>query len=427
VKRSCLFLFVAPSVLSGCGDPRDGKVHLRYMAWGNVQQLNLEQRIVDEFNKRNPDIVVKLFKVPQNSYKNKMVVMFASRTAPDVVRVDHYDFSQLAERNYFHDLDEFIARDPEYKKSDFSPLANEECMVGGKTQGLNVLFGGGIMFYNKSLVADAGLEDPNELWKGGKWNYDKVLEYARKLTKFDSTGRPTQFGINIPPSPFYLAIVQAFGGRFLNKSLDNCLLDTPEAIAGMQWISDLRWRYKCCPTPAQGANAAFAFETGKLALSFDYVGMTARYNELITKFKWDICPMPMGPKGDSFFVKGNQLVMDRQTKHPEESWRFMKFVTGPIAEDILYIQARRQAPTRIALQQSNAFLHPKMPPFNMEAVALTIKKGKTLPIGPRWPEVTAILTPELDNLFAGRETDAAKAMRHTTDAINKVLSEEEGL
>jgi len=417
---------VAATLLAGCSKPSDGRVHLRYMAWGNVEQLALEQRLCDEFNKRNPDVDVQLFKVPQAAYRNKMVLMFASRTAPDVVRVDHYDFPQLSQRDYFKVLDDFIAHDPEYKPSDFFPLANAECKVNGQTQGLNVLFGGGIMFYNKKILKEANLEDPYELWKKGQWTYDKLLEYARKTTKYDANHKPIQFSINMPPAYFYLAVVQAYGGRFLNDKLDKCLLDSPQAIQAMQYMSDLRWKYACCPTPAQGANSAFSFETGKLALEFNYVGVSARYRQVITHFDWDICPMPLGPKGDSFFVKGNQLVMYRETKHPNEAWRFMKFMTGVVGETILYIQERRQSPTRTALAFSHDFLYPKKPPFNMEAVTLTVKKGKILPVGPRWFEETTVLTNELDNLFAGREKDAAKAMRQTTREINKVLAEEPG-
>lgn len=410
-----------------CSPEKDNRIQLRYMAWGNVQQLAIEQKIVDEFNKRNPDINVRLFKVPGTSYRNKMVVMFASRTAPDVVRVDHYDFPQLAERNYFMDLEQIIAKDPEYKLSDFYPLSVEECRVNGRLQGVNVLFGGGIMFYNKQLLQEAGLDDPNELWKRGEWTYEKVTEYARKCTKFDASGGPLQFGVNMPPMPFYIGVLQAFGGRLFTSDLQRCVIDSPESIQAMQWISDLRWKHKCSPTPAQSANSAFSFESGKLALAFDYVGMSARYRELITRFDWEICPMPLGPKGDSFFVKGNQLTMYRETKHPDEAWRFMKFVNGPVAERILYIEERRQSPTRIALANSEDFLKPKARPFNMEAVALTVAKGKTLPIGPRWPEIMQTLTPELDNLFAGRETDASVAMKRTAAAVNKVLSEDPGL
>jgi hypothetical protein len=60
-------------------------------------------------------------------------------------------------------------------------------------------------------------------------------------------------------------------------------------------------------------------------------------------------------------------------------------------------------------------------------VRLTVERGKTLPIGPRWPELMQTLTPELDNLFAGRETDAGIAMRRTAAALNKVLAEDPGL
>ena len=420
-------LLVGAAAALGCQGTRDSRIQLRYMAWGNVQQLALEQRIVDEFNRRNPDIHVRLFKVPGNSYRNKMIVMFASRTAPDVVRVDHYDFPQLASRNYFRDLEPFIAKDHEFKLADFYPEAVEEGRVNGRIQGLNVLFGGGIMFYNKKILAENGLEDPNELWKRGEWTYDRVLQYAKKCTRYDASGRPLQFGVNSPPMPFYVAVMQAFGGKLFNESLDRCVLDTPESTQAMQWIADLRWKHKVCATPAQGANAAFAFETGKLALEFGYVGMSAVYREKITRFDWDICPMPMGPKDHSLFVKGNQLVMYRESKQPEAAWRFMKFVTGPISERILYIEARRQSPTRIKLATSDDFLNPSERPFNMEAVAMTVAKGKALPIGPRWPEVMQTLSPELDNLFAGRERDAATAMRRAATAVNKVLAEDPGL
>ena len=58
---------------------------------------------------------------------------------------------------------------------------------------------------------------------------------------------------------------------------------------------------------------------------------------------------------------------------------------------------------------------------------LTVERGKTLPIGPRWPELMQTLTPEMDNLLAGREKDAAAAMRRTAAAVNKVLAEDPGL
>ena len=81
------------------------------MAWGNPEQLEVERQMIADFNRKNPDLYVKLFTVPANSYHQKMVMMLASGTAPDVMRVDMYNFPKLAKRNYFYDLTDWFAND----------------------------------------------------------------------------------------------------------------------------------------------------------------------------------------------------------------------------------------------------------------------------------------------------------------------------
>lgn len=137
--------------------------------------------------------------------------------------------------------------------------------------------------------------------------------------------------------------------------------------------------------------------------------------------------MPDGPKGKSLFVKGNQLVMYRETKHPAAAWRLLKFIVSEEAERFLYIEQRRQSPTRIKLAQSSDFLQPKAPPFNMPSVTASVESGKVLPIGPRWPEVITVVGSEFDSLFAGRERDAKVVLQRAHKAVNKLLSEDPGL
>ena len=74
------------------------------MAWGNPEQMALEEKLCEQFGAENPDIEVKFFRVPGSAYLNKAIVMFASRTAPDVVRIDHYNFPDLVRKGYFLDL-----------------------------------------------------------------------------------------------------------------------------------------------------------------------------------------------------------------------------------------------------------------------------------------------------------------------------------
>jgi len=150
------------------------------------------------------------------------------------------------------------------------PFALEEGTYNGQLYGLNMLGGCQLIYYNKNLFRQAGLPDPYQLYLHGEWTMDKFVEIAERLTKNDSHGNPIQFGCNMP-YPWYP--VWAFGGEFLSPDYKRCLLDTPQAIRGLQWMKDLRWKYHVSPTPAEGNMSAFKFESGRLGMMFGWIHM----------------------------------------------------------------------------------------------------------------------------------------------------------
>ncbi|HSI72904.1 MAG TPA: sugar ABC transporter substrate-binding protein [Fimbriimonas sp.] len=396
------------------------------MAWGNPEQMALEEKLCEQFNEQNPDISVKFFRVPGSAYLNKAIVMFASRTAPDVVRIDHYNFPNLVRKNYFLDLTALTAKDKDFRESDFFPQTINEARWKGGFYGLNVMFGGEIMYYNKSLMKSAGLADPYELAKKGEWTYDRMLQHAIALTKFGPDGRGKQFGIAVPTFPMNVPTIWAFGGEILNEDKTKSLLDLPGSIKAYQFLTDLRWKYKCAPTPAQAAQSAFSFESGKLGMEFGWMGSAPRYNSAIKSFDWDICPIPIGPSGNTSMIKGNQLVIYRETKYPEASWRFIRFLTSSSTEKLLYVDNRRNFPTRKSVAYSKEFLNPKVRPFQTDVFLQGVEGARELPINHRWGEWTQILNSEQDNLYSGRERDAGVVMRRAAAQINEVLADEEG-
>ena len=396
------------------------------MAWGNPEMLDLEQHLCDEFNARNPDVFVSFLKVPQSAYLNKAIVMFASRTAPDVVRIDHYNFPSLVRKEYFKDLLPIIENDKEFRLADYVPAAVDEGRYQGGLYGMNVLFGANLIYYNKTLFENAGLEDPYELYKRGQWTYEKFRESAIKLTKFDKSGKPTQFGVLVPQWPNTVPMIWAFGGRVLSEDMTKSYFDDPGTIAAYQFLADLRWKDHCAPTPSQAANSAFPFESGKLGMEFNWMGQSVRYRKVITSFKWDVVPEPSGPAGNPTILKGNQLVMYRESKHPEAAWRFMKFITGDYVEHLLYVDRRRSFPTRIEIGNSKEFLETKQAPFNTQAFVDSIKNGRALPINHRWGEWNTGFNNEVDALFSGRNHDAKVVMKEAKAKVDKILADEEG-
>ncbi len=396
------------------------------MAWGNPEQLALEQKLCDQFNAENSDVHVSFLKVPGSAYLNKAIVMFASRTAPDVVRIDHYNFPQLFHREYFHDLTDFAKNDPSFHESDYEPAALDECKVNGRLYGLSVLFGGVLIYYNKTLFKQAGLEDPWELYRRNEWTYDKFRIVAKRLTRMQKDGHASQFGFLLPTFPMNVPIIRAFGGELLTKDRRASTADDKGSIAAYQFMVDLRWKDHSTPTPSQAANSAFAFESGKLGMEVNWMGMSPRYRQLCKGFEWDIVPLPRGPAGYATIQKGNQLVVYRESKHPEAAWRFARYITGVAVEKQLYVDLRRSYPTRRAVSHSPEFFKATQPPFNTSAFTDAIAQGSQLPIDQRWSEWTTAYNMEVDALFSGRSLDVRAVLGRARMQVDAVLRDEEG-
>jgi multiple sugar transport system substrate-binding protein len=404
----------------------DGRVTIRYMAWGNPEQIAVERQIVAEFEKRNPDIRVHLFMVPGSSYSDKLQLMLASRTAPDVMRADHYYFPALARKEYFLPLEPLIAQEEPGFLGDFMPLTLEEGRWNGKLYGLNVLFGAIMIYYNKELFAKAGLPDPYTLYKQGRWDWETFLQAARTLTKREN-GRAVQFGTNMIPFPQFASVIWNLGGEIMDPGLTRMTMaEDPEAVKGMQEYADLRWKHHCSPTPAESALSAFTFESGKLAMHWGWAGESPRFRKNVKSFQWDIVPTPATATGDATVVKGNQLTIYRETEHPEEAWKFVKFMTGPEAELLVCGKLRRAVPTRLSVQRNPRYLEAEQPPFHTDVFLASVRRGRTLPIDARYQEWVQQCNSALETLFNVQEKDAQAAMRDAQNRVNTIMGGEEG-
>jgi len=413
---------------AGCAGPSDGRTVLRYMAWGNPEQLQVDEHLAREFEKRNPKVRVHVYRVPGSSYADKLQLMLASRTAPDVMRVDHYMFPALVRKDYFLNLQPFITAEPKGFLDDFTPTALDECRWNGQLYAMNVLFGSVMVYYNKNLFAQAGVPDPYKLSREGKWDWDAFVRAAQALTVHDAGGHPTQFGSTMVTFPLYASVVWNNGGDFMNHDLTRFTLgDDPKGVEAIQEYADLRWKSHATPTPADNALSPFTFESGKMAMNWDWAGATPRFRKNIKdKFEWDIAPPPTGPAGDHPVVKGNQLAAFKETPHPELAWEFIKFMTGPDAEMLLYGKFRRSVPTRLSVQHDPQYLATTEPPFHTDVFLDLVHRGRTLPIDARYNEWVSEYNGAMDGLFNVGEGDARSACRAATDRINTLLAGEEG-
>ena len=128
-------LFLKPAVEARA---EAGQIVLRYMARGQPQQINIEREIIARFNekcrKEGKNVRVEFFMPPAAGYPQKMRMMLASNDAPDVMRVDHYEFPSLVPKGCFYDLTDLAKNDPDFDPEGVPIFPGDHCGAGFSLQ-----------------------------------------------------------------------------------------------------------------------------------------------------------------------------------------------------------------------------------------------------------------------------------------------------
>lgn len=418
-KLGALLLALVPLTLAGCGTSRaDKRTEVRFSFFGGYEEWKLWQRMAKEFEAENPDIRMKLLYWPGPNYEDKVKLVMAAGNAPDVFSAQDEPFPAYCKLGQYEDLTPYLARyADEYSPDKYFPTAFPAFQYKGKQRALPWNGGQLMVYYNRKLFREAGLPDPPPK----NWTIDQFTDYARKLTRdVDGDGRIDQFGYEISGSWLYSVVpyIWIFGEDVVDPEMQRCTLNTPRAIAAMQWLRDLRYKYHASPQAAEFTGAGGAiFMTGKLGMEINGPWRLPFMRE--TDVDWDIWHMPVGPTGERW-TRGtwDGLAMYHGSKVKEQAWRFMRFATGEHGQRLV-AQTGRAVPPRRSAAQSPAFLRPDTPQHE-ERFLEGMSYFRTQRIPERWPEMNVVMARETEALLS-KDGDAAQAAKAMEAGINKAL------
>ena len=190
---------------------------------------------------------------------------------------------------------------------------------------------GAIQHYmNLDMVKKTGLKYPTSD-NSFKWTVDDAVALFKALTVTGADGRVSTYGV-LPNlgGEGTVGILRSFGGDFYSDDGTKCVVNTPEAIAGLTWISDLYNVHKIAiPFDANAdSNKLFPGKTvADAVLTSFFAGLAP---SLINgAFEWSVLPPPIGPTGKfETQVSSDGIAMSKITKHPQEAWEVVKVYGG---------------------------------------------------------------------------------------------------
>ncbi len=319
-------------------------------------------RIIDglaaDFEKENP--AIKLKPIYSGSYQEsitKVLTAVKSGDAPVTSILLSTDMFTLIDEDAIVPFDDLIRTpdDQAWLKS-FYPGFMENSQTGGKTWGIPFQRSTIVLYYNKEMFKEAGL-DPNR----PPANWKEQVEYAQKLTRRDASGKVTQWGIQIPSSGFPYWLFQALaiqaGTNLMNAAGTQTYYDKPEVIEGLTYWLDLVKKYKVHPEGiVEWGTTPKDFFEKKVAMMWTTTGNLTNVKSN-AKFDFGVAMLPAGKQRGSPTGGGNFYLFKKSTPAQREAaFKFIKWVTVPQRAaqwgiDTGYVAVRAEAWDTPAMKQ----------------------------------------------------------------------------
>ncbi|MBW8467232.1 MAG: ABC transporter substrate-binding protein [Thiobacillus sp.] len=292
-------------------------------------------RIIDEmaadFEKENPGIKIK--PVYAGSYQDtvtKVLTAAKGGDAPHIAVMLSTDMYTLIDEGVVVAIDDLL-KAPEDKGwlNSFYPGFMQNSQTGGKTWGIPFQRSTIVMYWNKELFKQAGL-DPQR----PPQNWNELVEFGKKLTQRDAAGNVSTYGVQVPSSGFPYWLFQAFttqnGVELMNPAGTQTYFDKPEVVQALQYWVDLSRKHQIHPAGVVewGTTPKDFFER-KAAMIWTTTGNLTNIRTN-AKFDFGVAMLPAGKQRGTPTGGGNFYVLNKTTPAERDAAvKFMKWATTP--------------------------------------------------------------------------------------------------
>ena len=323
---SFLVLFILGIItFTGCSIGRqttqNGVVTVTLSGWSNLNEKQLLQQVLKDFEAKNPNIKVK-YDVIADQYMDVLKTRLIGDTAADVFYLDALEAPALMLRGVLEPLDNYIT--PEFDITDFEPTLLNAFQQNGKTYGLPKDFSTIALFYNKKAFQAAGLSQSPKTW-------EQLREYSNKLTiDKNGDGRIEQYGFGVAPElARQYFMIKAFGGELIDSD-GKAIFASQESLKGLQLIIDQYRNDKSSAQPSDVGTTSGSeiFGQSKAAMVIEGPWLIPYLKQTFPNVEYATAEVPTvaGKKGTMAYTVA--YVMNKQSKHKPEAWQLISYLTG---------------------------------------------------------------------------------------------------
>lgn len=300
------------------------EVTINFYAWSDEE--GIFTKLAEAYKADHPNVTINLQFTPSDDYNTKLMTAFGGGGEIDCFAVSSPPtLAQFQAKGSVMALDDLIAENGT-DTSGFSGTL-DSIAIDGSTYALPYKTSSWVVFYNKDIFDEAGVEYPS-----GEWTWEEYYELAGKLTSGEGTDK-IYGSLNFQPTSMWWRVPANSKGS-TNPLNEDELHDWMEAAEFCKSLSDAGYQplYEDMASEA-GADYTGNFLQGKYAMFYTGDWGIEMLNTAIANgdgdVNYDIAPLPHW-EGEEAATPGapGLLMVANNAKNPEVAYDFISFCAG---------------------------------------------------------------------------------------------------
>jgi multiple sugar transport system substrate-binding protein len=312
---------------------------------GDPKQIDVQRRVVDQFNKSQSRIYVALQIVDNRVASTTLATQIAAGNVPDIVGPVGTVGRATFDGNYL-DLTPWIQSSGIDLGVYDQAVVNAYNIPGQGQIGLPFAVFPSFVYFNKDLFDEAGLPYPpqnfGEQYQGKEWNFETIRELAKTLT-VDERGndatspdfapdRIVQFGWDLQFGTDPRAMATPFGANRLVDDQGRAQIP-PTWLTAWNFFYDAMFKEYWMPNDAYRNSDLFGkgsvFNSGHLAMAYTHLWYTCCIDPVSKGGKvknWDIGVVPSYNGLTTAKLHADTFVIMKATQHPNEAFEVYRYL-----------------------------------------------------------------------------------------------------
>jgi multiple sugar transport system substrate-binding protein len=282
-------------------------------------------QLIPDFERANPGIKVRVQQIPWSAAHEKLLTAYVGDATPDIAMLGNTWVPEFVALDALEPLDSRVSQSAELKRDSYFPGIWNTNVVDGATYGIPWYVDTRVLFYRTDLLKQAGYDRMPTTWSDWRTAMQKIK--ARMTAK--------QYPLLVPitewPPPVILGL-QAGSQLLRDDGRYGGFRDPPFRKGFDFYVSLFRDGLAPALSGSEISNLYQEFERGNIAM---YISGPWQIGEFTNRLpdemqdKWMTAPLP-GVDGPGVSLAGGaSLSLFRASKHKQEAWKLMEYLSRP--------------------------------------------------------------------------------------------------